>query len=129
MDMKPKKNKMKWRILIICILVLLLAATSFLLYQRNETASETSTNEAVAGENQTLVTVSIQKMIGNEMTGVSISDGIEQQEAQTWMIPVGTEVVTKLGTTTTFARLAGGDQVQILFDDQTQEILKIWITQ
>lgn len=129
MDMKPKKNKKKWIILIICILALLLGAASFLLYQRNEAAAKTSTNEAIAGENQTLVTVSIQKMIGNEMTGVSISDETELQEAQTWMIPVGTEVVTKLGTITTFARLASGDQVQVLFDDQTQEILKIWITQ
>ena len=57
-------------------------------------------------------------------------DGEETTESGTWMIPVGTEVVTKLGTTTTFARLASGDTIKVLMqneDDGTQDILKIWI--
>lgn len=44
-------------------------------------------------------------------------------------IPVGTDVVTKLGTITTFARLASGDVVQMLMekDGNDQVIIKIWI--
>ena len=39
------------------------------------------------------------------------------------MIPVGTDVVTKLGTTTTFSRLANGDNIRLLTktDDEGNE--------
>jgi hypothetical protein len=42
---------------------------------------------------------------------------------------VGTDVVTKLGTTTSFSRLASGDYIRILVQNSTesQDILKIWI--
>ncbi|MDD2971500.1 MAG: hypothetical protein PHE02_05145 [Lachnospiraceae bacterium] len=45
------------------------------------------------------------------------------------MIPVGTDVVTKLGTTTSFARLATGDVVQMLMerDGDDKVIIKMWI--
>jgi len=44
-------------------------------------------------------------------------------------IPVGTDVITKLGTTTTFARLATGDVVQMLMekDGNDEVIVKMWI--
>lgn len=126
--MKSEKKKTKFIILFICILVVAAGTAAFYLYRENAAAAQSSVDEAVAGENQTLLTVSVEKMIGNEMTGVQSTDK-EQGEEQTWTIPVGTEVVTKLGTTTTFARLAAGDTVEVLIDDQTQEILKIWITQ
>lgn len=50
-------------------------------------------------------------------------------EVKTTMIPVGTAVVTKLGTTTTFSRLASGDTIKMLIekDGDTETILKIWI--
>ena len=51
------------------------------------------------------------------------------EEERTATIPVGTEVVTKLGTVTTFSRLASGDVMKILVDNTDEEdvILKIWI--
>ncbi len=51
------------------------------------------------------------------------------EEERTATIPVGTEVVTKLGTVTTFSRLASGDVMKILVDNAGEEdvILKIWI--
>lgn len=71
-------------------------------------------------------------MLGNEMTGNIISENQNQEEEKTWLISVGTEVVTKLGTTTTFARLSNGDTVQMLLqtkEGDSEDILKIWITQ
>lgn len=50
-------------------------------------------------------------------------------EERTATIPVGTDVITKLGTTTTFARLAAGDVVQMLTEKVGDEdvIIKMWI--
>lgn len=50
-------------------------------------------------------------------------------EEREMTIPVGTDVVTKLGTTTTFARLAAGDVVQLLIENNGTEevIVKMWI--
>lgn len=50
-------------------------------------------------------------------------------EERTATIPVGTDVITKLGTTTTFARLATGDVVQMLTEkvDDENVIIKMWI--
>lgn len=50
-------------------------------------------------------------------------------EERTATIPVGTDVITKLGTVTTFARLAAGDVVQILTEKDGDEsvIIKMWI--
>ena len=60
-------------------------------------------------------------MLANEMTGSIVTEDNKQGEQQTWLIPVGTEVVTKLGTTTTFARLSSGDTIQMLMQkDETE---------
>ena len=50
-------------------------------------------------------------------------------EEETMVVPVGTQVITKLGTTTTFSRLAVGDVMQLLVEkeDSEKSILKIWI--
>lgn len=127
---KKKKSKL-WVWLL--VLVLAVAAGGGFWYQKSNAKQETKEEEIVLQENQELIHVRITKMLGNEMTGSIVSEDKHQQEQQTWLIPVGTEVVTKLGTTTTFARLSSGDTVQMLM--QTGEaaadgdILKIWITQ
>lgn len=50
-------------------------------------------------------------------------------EERSATIPVGTDVITKLGTTTTFARLAAGDVVQMLTEkvEDDNVIIKMWI--
>lgn len=57
------------------------------------------------------------------------ADGELTGEAKTYMIPVGTAVVTKLGSETTFSRLAAGDTICCLIEEADGEpvILKIWI--
>ena len=50
-------------------------------------------------------------------------------ETGTYTIPVGTSVITKLGNTTTFSRLAGGDVIKVLVEDteKGQVVVGIWI--
>lgn len=58
------------------------------------------------------------------MTGYIVSE-----ETQTLLIPVGTDVVTKLGNTTTFSRLANGDIIKMILetDGETQTIMKVYM--
>ena len=51
------------------------------------------------------------------------------EEKVTVQIPVGTKVTTRLGTETTFSRLAAGDNIKMLVQEENGEtvILEIWI--
>ena len=53
----------------------------------------------------------------------------EKEESQTasYRIPVGTDVITKLGATTTFSHLEEGDAIAILLDEKSGSILKVWM--
>lgn len=57
------------------------------------------------------------------------TDSVKEEETVTVQIPVGTKVTTGLGTETTFSRLAAGDNIKMLVqeNDGQQEILEIWI--
>ena len=125
---KKKKNIWIW---ILIGLIVVLGAGGLFYYKEVVVAAEASEEEIVLEENQEWKYFKITQILGNEMTATVIQeDGEETEESGTWMIPVGTDVVTKLGTTTTFARLASGDTVKVLMqneEDGTQDILKIWI--
>ena len=54
------------------------------------------------------------------------------QESSQLQIPVGTEVITKLGAATTFSRLSNGDTIKMLMQDlggREETVLKIWIVE
>ena len=53
----------------------------------------------------------------------------ETGETKSWQIPVGTDVITSLGVTTTFSRLSAGDVIAVLTEAGTDNILKIWIVE
>ena len=128
--MYRKKKKKAW-VWILIGLTVLLAAGGWGYYRQVQAASSDEEEEIVLEEDQEWKYFKITQILGNEMTATVIQEnGEETTESGTWMIPVGTEVVTKLGTTTTFARLASGDTIKVLMqneDDGTQDILKIWI--
>ena len=113
----------KKRIVIFLVIVILLAAAvgiwKYRQAQEEETAAQST--EIVLGENQTLEEVQIKTINGNEMTYEQ--DG----ETVTALIPVGTTVTTKLGTTTTFSRLSPGNTIQMILEDG--EIVSIQIVQ
>ncbi len=127
---KKKKNK-TWIFLVLLILVVATGGGAYK-YQQAQAQQEAEEEEIVVLENQELIQVRITEVLGNEMTGSIITEENVQGEQKTWMIPVGTDVVTKLGTTTTFARLSSGDTIQMLMQKDGAEdecILKIWVTQ
>lgn len=70
-----------------------------------------------------------------ETTGLADSfwyDGVQydlSEETVTAMIPVGCEVTTKLGTVTTFSRLAAGDEVALVVSGEGEEqtIVSVYI--
>lgn len=68
-----------------------------------------------------------EKTIKTEETIKSKETEKTKELEETIIIPVGTAVITKLGTKTTFSRLASGDIIQIKQDIDTKEILEIWI--
>ena len=86
-------------------------------------AGETSAGEMPAGEMPTGEIPTEETSESSDVTYTALD------EERTMMIPVGTEVVTKLGTVTTFSRLASGDVMKILTEKSGDEdiILKIWI--
>lgn len=53
----------------------------------------------------------------------------ETGKIKSWQIPVGTDVITTLGVTTTFSRLSAGDVIAVLTEADTDNILKIWIVE
>ncbi len=127
-----KKKKSKTWIFLVLLILVVAAAGGVYGYQQVMAQQEAEEEEIVVLENQELIQVRITKMLGNEMTGSIVTEENKQGETQTWMIPVGTDVVTKLGTTTTFARLSSGDTIQMLMQEDEADdrnILKIWITQ
>ena len=127
---KKKKSKV-WIFLALLILVLVAGGGAYK-YQQVQAQQEAKEEEIIVLDNQELINVRIIKMLGNEMTGSIVTEENKQGETQTWMIPVGTDIVTKLGTTTTFARLSSGDTIQMLTqadESDDRNILKIWITQ
>lgn len=54
---------------------------------------------------------------------------LKEEETVTVQIPVGTKVTTRLGTVTTFSRLAAEDSIKMLVQEEEgkQVILEIWI--
>lgn len=131
--MYQKKSRIKgWMILIAFLVLILVGVVGYRVYQGKKEAQETAKQEIILEENQYFTYVAIQKMLGNEMTGSILENGQQTQEQRTWLIPVGTDVETKLGTITTFARLAAGDQIKMLMEttgNGMDEIIKIWIEQ
>jgi hypothetical protein len=129
------KKKKKINIWIILVLVLIVAAAAggigYYSFSRNRSSDKEMSEELPELEKgQEYIYAKITAILGNEMTANLIENDMETDTSQTWTIPVGTDVVTKLGTTTSFSRLANGDRVRMLMqatDDGSQTILKIWI--
>ncbi|MBO5030722.1 MAG: hypothetical protein J6D08_02350 [Lachnospiraceae bacterium] len=128
-----KRNKIVIIILIITIAVT--AALSVRIFQQRADKQQSDAEETIVLENgQSFVFAKITAAIGNEISYVIVEEQEnggyqETQEEGQLQIPVGTEVVTKLGTSTTFSRLANGDVIRLLMQ-QTQdgeEVIKIWI--
>ena len=61
--------------------------------------------------------------------GTSVTSYTETGEDVSYEIPVGTVVVTKLGTEATFSSLSAGDVIAVAVEKNTEVIDRIWIVQ
>lgn len=142
---KRKSNrKVIWFVIIgLCILGIVFGCRYYYSVKaQNEDTEET----IVLEEGQQLVYAKIISISGNEMIYALSEEELQEKETpdnnenlvgykvseemQTTMIPVGTEVVTKLGNITTFSRLANGDMIKMILQtdaDGTQTIMKIYM--
>lgn len=64
---------------------------------------------------------------GSRNSAGSAAAYTETGEARSFEIPVGTQVITKLGVETTFSRLSAGNIIALLLEEGTDNILKIWV--
>lgn len=64
---------------------------------------------------------------GSRNNAGSASAYTETGEVRSFEIPVGTQVITKLGVETTFSRLSAGNIIALLLEKGTDNILKIWV--
>jgi hypothetical protein len=126
---KKKKKSKIWIILIILLIALIAGGAYWYYYNQNMVTAEAVEVLPELSEGQEYLYARITSILGNEMTADIYEDERATGSTETWLIPVGTDVVTKLGTTTSFSRLATGDYIRILVQDEpdSQDILKIWI--
>lgn len=132
---KKKKEKCRGVWLLPLMLVLIGAAVFYYQRQQQEVlAAQAGQSTVEAGENQVLQYGDISTIVGNEITIKVLESQNQRDYTDTgktieYRIPVGTDVETRLGSITTFSRLASGDRIAILFDTAEQEewIRKIWI--
>jgi hypothetical protein len=126
---KKKKKSKIWIILIILLIAIAAGGGYWYYYTKNVAAAETAQILPELEQGQEYLYARITSILGNEMTADLYEDDKAIGSEQTWLIPVGTDVVTKLGTTTSFSRLASGDYIRILVQNSadSQDILKIWI--
>lgn len=68
-------------------------------------------------------------MSGEMTQGMQGTQYEQTGESVMVQIPVGTQVTTKLGTVTTFSRLAAGDTIKMLMQEENGEqvVVEIWI--
>ena len=132
---EKKAKRKKGRALRTIVLLFLLAAAAGIFYcqkRQHAEAENPNAEEIVTLENdQSWLYLQIDEITGNEIQAAAVSDNEPEAEGalQTYTIPVGTDVVTKLGSVTTFSRLAAGDTIHCLMQEEDGEavILKIWI--
>jgi hypothetical protein len=126
---KKKKKSKIWIIIIILLIALIAGGAYWYYYTNNVTVAEAGETLPELEQGQEYLYARITSILGNEMTADLYEDEKAIGTDQTWLIPVGTDVVTKLGTTTSFSRLASGDYIRILVQNEpdSQDILKIWI--
>lgn len=134
--MKKKKGRKRCIMLLIVLLAGAAAACYYGENQKKAEAAQTGQSTVEAGDGQTIIYAQIDSITGNEITiqllEIPYSKNSETSgEQRDYLIPVGTQVETRLGSITTFSRLTAGDNIAILLEpkEDREEIVKIWIVE
>lgn len=124
-----KKKKRKGPLLLAGLAVLLAVSVGggiWLASRKLKQEEQQAARQIVAGEQEELRYMQVLSVIGNELE-VSLTEE-DGGETETLQVPVGTPVITRLGNTATFSALSAGNQLAVLYESGTDNILKIWIT-
>ncbi len=128
-----KKRKRKALTVFLVILGIALLGGGIFWYQKRAAQAEENANSEAAvklSKNQSWKYYASSEISGNEVTAVEVDEeGNEKGEAETFLIPVGTEVITSIESVTTFSRLAVGNTIHCLMQDTDEGpvIVRIWI--
>ncbi|MED9904487.1 MAG: hypothetical protein UFG06_09920 [Lachnospiraceae bacterium] len=124
MKIRKKGWFLFWALLIAAIGV---TAYSVVRKEKNSVQENVVTVKAEDGEK--IIYATLYTVRGNEITYYPQENENTDtgQAVQTSLIPVGTPVTTRLGTVTTFSRLAAGDNVALVTDEENGEIEAVYI--
>ncbi len=126
---RRRARKRRWIAAAVCVAGLAGALGYTLWNNSRSNADMQSTVEIAAGPGQEIVYARLTGIRGNEITYVE-QNTAQTSEAVTALIPVGTVVTTRLGTQTTFSRLAAGNNIALVVQQEDGEeiIMAVYIT-
>ncbi len=107
----------------VILLIGIVCFTGFTMTARS--SSQSAQVQIAAGKNEELIYARLMSVIGNDITCTLTESG----EEKAYEIPVGTDVITRLGTVTTFSKLSEGNNVAILLEKGTDIVKSVWITE
>ena len=139
-EKKRRRNRKKKRLAGAAAAAMLTVGAWYVGWGRNITVQTNQTSVQVTAQSgQEIVYATLTEVKGNEITymvqeeafGINEGPGAYEEEGQeqTTLIPVGTDVITRLGATVTFSRLATGDNVALIMeeDEGQKAIVKVYI--
>ena len=139
-EKKRRRNRKKKRLAGAAAAAMLTLGAWYVGWGRNITVQTNQTSVQVTAQSgQEIVYATLTEVKGNEITymvqeeafGINEGPGAYEEEGQeqTTLIPVGTDVITRLGATVTFSRLATGDNVALIMeeDEGQKVIVKVYI--
>ena len=139
-EKKRRRNRKKKRLAGAAAAAMLTVGAWYVGWGRNITVQTNQTSVQVTAQSgQEIVYATLTEVKGNEITymvqeeafGIHEGPGAYEEEGQeqTTLIPVGTDVITRLGATVTFSRLATGENVALIMeeDEGQKVIVKVYI--
>ena len=139
-EKKRRRNRKKKRLAGAAAAAMLTVGAWYVGWGRNITVQTNQTSVQVTAQSgQEIVYATLTEVKGNEITymvqeeasGINEGPGAYEEEGQeqTTLIPVGTDVITRLGATVTFSRLATGENVALIMeeDEGQKVIVKVYI--
>lgn len=114
----------KKKIIIPLLLAIVVLGAIYGIRKQQVLAQEATGVDIVITKDQDIMYASVYRIYGNELTLA-----VEDQILEPMYIPVGTKVITKLGTETTFSRLASGDNLALITEKAGEDttIVEVYI--
>jgi hypothetical protein len=118
-----KRKRLQETAIVVILLIGVVCFTGFTMTAKS--SSQSNQVQITAGKNEEIIYARLMSVIGNNITCTLTESGGEKA----YEIPVGTDVITRLGTVTTFSKLSEGNNVAILLEKGTDIVKSVWITE